>query len=343
MYADCSVVIPTIEERVSQLYGLLNQLVKCVEKPGEVIIVSDGIVEESLLDKIVAAYESEGIRLKLIKTTKGLTTSAHRNIGLKVASRKYILFIDDDILPKTNWLSEMRKTLNNGADVVGGSSEALFVKGTKPPLWWDEALLGGYVAVGNSYISAKTGAIWSCNLAIRKEMTKKITFDEAIGLRRGTNIYGEDAKFVKRAISCGANVVFNSRAIVHHKINERRLRFEYQKTRALHEGFSLRIVFGFNIQMILKYMIIKFLRGIHLSLWHRRKTIPLLVYLLFSLCEGVGWLECVFERLSISKACYEDGKLIIEEAEQAMKKGVWNMLRFERARNSVRHQQLDLG
>jgi glycosyltransferase involved in cell wall biosynthesis len=290
LYKDCSIIIPTIRERELQLFELLSQLIEHAGKLCELIVVSDGVNEPSRLKEIYVRCKKKGINFKFITVVEGLTTSEHRNIGIKAASSNYLIFIDDDVLPAENWLLEMRETLGR-ADVVGGVSKPFFVDRVIPPLWWSEAMLGFYVAVGNEYILLKEG-IWSCNLGVRKEVTKKVIFDQAMGLRKhGSKVYGEDTKFVKKAIECGFKVVFNSRAIVYHRLNNNRITLKYFKSRALQEGFSLRIAQRFGPAMMLKYSIIRLIRGFRLIFKSEAKTTALPVYILLLLYECTGWFK----------------------------------------------------
>jgi GT2 family glycosyltransferase len=287
----CSLIVPTITEREQQLYELLNYLLALTEKPGEVIIVTDGSTKPSWLDEMTVRYEREGMELKFRRAPEGLTSGAHRNLGIKTSSGKYILFLDDDTLPETDWLSKIKKSLVEGADIVGGPSRPFFIHRIEPPLWWDAAMLGPYVAVGNEYILSKEYALWTCNFAMRDVVAKKITFDETLGMRKhGPQIYGEDSSFVKRATRYGFKVVFNPDAIVQHRLDNTRLTLKYLKMRALREGFSLKIAGHYSTRMMLNEIMIRLLRGLRLALIRKGRITSLPVYLYLLLYEIIGWL-----------------------------------------------------
>jgi len=145
-----SIVITTIKERRQDLFELLKCLTCQIVKPCEVIVVCAEKIEVPI--EIITKYQELGIRFKLLQVSSELTLGTTRNLGIKNTQAEYVYFIDDDALPTQFWLMELNKSLQTGVDVVGGVSRPFFKSGFITPIWWDEALIGPYVAVGNQYV-----------------------------------------------------------------------------------------------------------------------------------------------------------------------------------------------
>jgi len=288
---DFSLVIPTIKERRREIHDLLRHLLHAREKPAEVLVVTDVNNGLSFFDEMRRRYSEEGVRLKFLETPEQSSSGGMRNFGILNASGQYVLFLDDDVLPANGWLLEMRKILEQGADIVGGVSEPLFVGKATSPSWWDDALLGVYVAVGNRYISSAESALWSNNFAIRKAVSKTLLFKETLGFRRDRKIFCEDSEFIKRAVQQRFKVVLSQRSIVYHKVSDERLTLEYLKTRALQEGASWKTALGYDERMILLGLIRQLLRGFYFVLMRRRNILALPIHLLLLLYVGLGWLK----------------------------------------------------
>lgn len=109
-----SIVIPLYNvERYIQ--SCLISLEKQYEKNFEVIIVNDGSTDNSV--KIVENFQQNSkLNIKLInQLNKG--ASAARNTGIKYACGEYICFIDSDDMLDRNYLSILKKEIdNNNAD-----------------------------------------------------------------------------------------------------------------------------------------------------------------------------------------------------------------------------------
>jgi len=229
-----SIIIPTIWERESDLRELLYYIRHQTVLPYEVIVVTDGNImhfKDILMDYIDCSIKFKPILIR--DSPLGMK----RNVGIKKTTCDYILFLDDDVLPNRSWLFEMKKSLEDGADLIGGPSKPLFPNGLKIPRWWDESLIGRYVAVGNG-----PDRIWGCNLGIKKRVITDIGyFDESLGPQKGhPSIYGEDVEFVNLVRQKKLSVMFNPRAVVYHKLNAERLCVEYYKKRAVKEGYSIK-------------------------------------------------------------------------------------------------------
>jgi len=294
VHMESSIVITTIKERKPDLFELLHCITHQEVKPFEVIVVCDGKITVPM--EIITKYKELGMRFILIKVSAGLTLGTTRNVGIKKTKAKYVYFLDDDALPTQRWLIEIKKSLEAGAAIVGGVSRPLFKRSFKKPVWWDEALMGPYVAVGNQYIKFKHNGIWGCNFAIRKDAIEKIGyFDEGLGLRKSVpKLLGEDSEFVKRAVRNGLIVQFNPFAEVYHKLDANRISLAYIRMRAWRIGRTAKELNkkyrSYTNVAFFKEMLFKAFRGPYFVLIRKSKATALPLYMIMLLYEVIGWL-----------------------------------------------------
>lgn len=109
-----SVIIP--------VYNVENYLNQCVDsvlnqrfKDIEVILVDDGSKDSS--GQICDDYKKRDPRVKVIHKENGGLSDA-RNIGIRVCSSEYILFLDSDDYWKENCLEDIAKCIENNVDIV---------------------------------------------------------------------------------------------------------------------------------------------------------------------------------------------------------------------------------
>ncbi|MBN2604095.1 MAG: glycosyltransferase family 2 protein [Candidatus Thermoplasmatota archaeon] len=292
-FLDTSLVITTIKERRQYLVDLLQCILNQTIKPLEIIVVCDSKIKMPL--EILGRYEALGIPIAFIEVSPELTLGETRNIGLRNTHNQYIFFLDDDTFPNSNWFVEMSKSLEKGADVVGGVSRPFFNKGFKEPIWWDEVLMGPYVAVGNQFLNFYD-KIWGCNFAIRKDVVNKIGyFDKNLGMRRASpKLLAEDSEFVDRAVRSGLVVRFNSRAVVQHRLNADRINLLNFKKRAWQEGETFKKLNvkrkSYSTSEFIRVISLKYLRGFYFVIKRKSTVVALPIHMLLLVYELMGWL-----------------------------------------------------
>ena len=92
-----SVIVPTILSSKFFLLRALKSLVSQSHKPFEIILVFDGIYQEtSVINELIKDLEFYPIELKILCTNSRAGGSKARNIGINEAGGEIIMFLDDD-------------------------------------------------------------------------------------------------------------------------------------------------------------------------------------------------------------------------------------------------------
>lgn len=117
-----SIIIPIygvelyIEEFAESLLSQITDGVEC-------IFINDGTKDDSMeiLNTIIKKYKIEGVLIN--QSNKGLSSA--RNSGLKVASGKYITFLDSDDIVVDGYISNIIRIIkeNNDVDIIHFNAE----------------------------------------------------------------------------------------------------------------------------------------------------------------------------------------------------------------------------
>ncbi|MEP6668724.1 MAG: glycosyltransferase [Chthoniobacter sp.] len=181
-----SVVIPTCHRP-----EVLTRCLRGLAQDEAEIIVSDDSRDEATRDRV--SREFPHVRW-LAGPRRG--PAANRNSGARAATGDWLAFIDDDCEPQSGWLAALAQAVGN-ADVVEG--RVVSPGATDSPFEEHVENLSG-------------GVLWSCNLAVRREVFERFGgFDEDF-LEAG----GEDMEFAWRIAHAGLRVQFATDALAHH-------------------------------------------------------------------------------------------------------------------------------
>jgi glycosyltransferase involved in cell wall biosynthesis len=115
-----SVIVSTYN-RPDALAVVLEGLLAQTDRRFEIIVADDGSTEETR--KVVASFQQRqpaGPRLlHAWHADTGFRLSAVRNLGVHVASGDYLIFLDGDCVPQTNFVSRHRELAEPGYMVSG--------------------------------------------------------------------------------------------------------------------------------------------------------------------------------------------------------------------------------
>jgi histidinol-phosphate phosphatase family protein len=187
------VVIPTVgRPSLPRLLAALDSAEG--PRPGRVIVVVDG-PEERVTDRY-SPPEVEVLR------GRGAGPAAARNLGWRASSAEWIAFLDDDVIPDSNWLADLATDLGFLSPPAAGSQGRLYVPlpvGRAPTDW-------------ERNVSGLESASWAtADMAFRREALAAVGgFDE-----RFPRAYREDADLALRLLNRGYRLVRGRRWVTH--------------------------------------------------------------------------------------------------------------------------------
>ncbi len=166
-----SIIIPTYN-RASKLANTLEQLKAQTFVDFEIVIVEDGYNNGDLYASIL---KTDKVVYEFLKSKKNV--SAKRNIGASKAKGQYLIFLDDDDIITSNWISDFAEVLKKDkADIAFCAVEASDSNGKKK-----------IISPETAYQDERSWGIFLAGaFAVRKEIFNSINgYDEM--LRYGEN------------------------------------------------------------------------------------------------------------------------------------------------------------
>jgi len=146
------------------------------------------------------------------------------NCAIKAAKGDYIIWIDDDILVNSNWLTEYYNAFINfpNSGIFGGRIIPYF-EGS-PPKW----LISSLPVIGGVYgmCDPKEGNIelddpflpFGGNMAVKGKLQRSFLFDVRIGRQGGKLFAGEESKLIREMLIQGIEGRWVPRAQVEHLV-----------------------------------------------------------------------------------------------------------------------------
>jgi len=231
MTAELSVVVATYK-RAALLEGTLGALA-AQEVPRALeweIVVVDNNSQDRTAEVVDAVSKLTEIPIVYVFEPRQGVSHA-RNRGITEARGSIIAFIDDDILPASDWIAQVEAAMARWrADGVGG--RILPHWEAPPPKWLTQRQdlmdrLGVMDHSDNrvlSYPLKGQPQVWGGNMAFRRAVFEQIGgFDHARGIV-GTKLFrGEEVDLVNRALRQGLRVVYDPAILVRHRIGKARM------------------------------------------------------------------------------------------------------------------------
>ncbi len=218
-----SIVIPTLW-RLDILEKSISAVVKMDIQPMEILVICRPKDD-------VETYEWLLNISKEIKTLKIVTIDIPgqvqaMNAAIPLAKGDIVAILDDDALPKTNWLTEILKCYADPKVGAVGGRDVVFQYGK----FWDtpESQIAGVRdfwgnIIGNHHLvvgeAREVDVIKGCNLTFRRSAVGKLKFDERL-LGKGAQV-GNDSWFSLCIKQLGYKIILNPQAIVNHFPAER--------------------------------------------------------------------------------------------------------------------------
>lgn len=161
--SDCSLIIPTYR-RPNELVQLLRLLSTLPDPPGEVLII-DGSPDDAVNEAIKCHFGECALAYDLVyvKSPAGLTRQ--RNVGIDVATRAFIFFLDDDCLPEPGYFTAIRRVFCEDERKEIGAVRGFLTNSIQetPTLLWRLRFALGIVPKGEPglYHQSGTCGTWS--------------------------------------------------------------------------------------------------------------------------------------------------------------------------------------
>jgi glycosyltransferase involved in cell wall biosynthesis len=241
----------------------------------ELLLVDNNSTDSTSALLADTSWRPSGIPVRIVRE-EHLGLSNARNRAIKEAQGKYLLFIDDDETPDTQWLTAYEHAmLEYTPDALGGRINVLFEHGDRPP-WLQDELLGflGYLDHGEGcWLSEPDTPFYGGNFAVRVDIFSEVgDFNADLGRMGQVNTGGEDTEFYRRLVASNYKVRWVPGAIINHRIRADKLWRSYfldlHYRQGMSEGSRTR---GNRKRLPPKYLFGQLARAIKIALQHRVK------------------------------------------------------------------------
>ncbi len=234
----------------------------------EIIVVDNNSADQTKAVVTEMQKQSKWPLRYVFEGTQGLSYA--RNRGVCEANGDLVVFTDDDVIPKEDWVSRLMGAFEkNDADAVGGPVLPIWLK--MPPEWLSDkqrqfgllALLdrGPKVVVADSRTSGSFLA--GANMAFKKSLFDEFGgFRTDVGMNGRSLMRGEESEFLYRAISSSKRVIYTPDAVVRHKISPERMTLSYMRRLLFAYGRSMVRISKFNHGIFKEVLADCFISGI---------------------------------------------------------------------------------
>ncbi len=190
------------------------------------------------------------------ETQQGLNYA--RNTGIRKSKGRFFSYVDDDIFVSENWLSSIYETfINNDADAVGGRIH-LDPSITLPHWVYSNPELKGFLGfqdLGEEPIrlDGRKNYPYGGNMAFNRRVVKKIGYfnpklgRKGSGRKRSELFKGAETDYFHRLSDSGeAQIFYDPRAIVYHRVMSFQLQKSYFRTIHYNAGYQHAFYDGHN-------------------------------------------------------------------------------------------------
>jgi GT2 family glycosyltransferase len=191
------------------------------------IIVVDNAPEESFNRVKILCNEPAFATLNLhyIHHPK-LGISAARNQGITVARSELIGFLDDDTIPRPDWVELVLRIFSETrADILGGPTEPYYLK--DKPSWFRSTYAATFQGDSGCWLTGGK-AVTGANMAWRKKVLEELGgFLLSFGYLGDKKIYGEETELNLRARRAGFRTWYDPRLLIQHCAHSERMRVSW--------------------------------------------------------------------------------------------------------------------
>jgi GT2 family glycosyltransferase len=269
-----SIVIPTLW-RLDILEKSIGAVAKMDIQPMEILVICRPKDDTETYDWLVNI--SKEIEILKIVTIDIPGQVQAMNAAIPLAKGDIVAILDDDALPKSNWLSEILKCYEDprvgavgGRDIVNPHRKMhgrpqTQIAGVRD--FWGNIIGNHHLVVGEA---REVDVIKGCNLTFRRHAVGSLKFDERL-LGKGAQV-GNDSWFSLCIKQLGYKVILNPQAIVDH--------FPAERADGTRDSLSREKCFEHtanHIAIAISY----------LNLWKKLKFISFYIFVGNRFCPGV--------------------------------------------------------
>jgi glucosyl-dolichyl phosphate glucuronosyltransferase len=171
------------------------------------------------------------------------------NVGLGHATGDVFVFVDDDAVPRPDWLREMLEGIARWPDATmfGGRIDPVWPAGHEG-LDLSNDFLRGLLTIsswGEEEGPLPWFRVWGPNMAFRASVFEEgMRFDPTIGPTSGDFVLGAEVEFTKRLAEAGHRSVYLPRAVVGHQVRPEQLDGRWLSQRAYRLGRGVARLHG---------------------------------------------------------------------------------------------------
>ena len=216
MQIDISIIIPT-KNAGDGFDDCLSRIFTQKQKTNykyEVIVIDSGSTDSTL--DIIAKYPVRLIIIKPEEFGHGKT----RNLGARLATGKYLVFLTQDALPADeNWLDFLLNDIGTDDKIAGAYSRTIPRSNCDPfearyiaQAWGDKKEIKeilDYKIYNNKAYKKKIVFFSNISSCIQKDIWKRFPFSENI-------IIAEDQDWSKRVLEAGYKIAYEPKSVVYH-------------------------------------------------------------------------------------------------------------------------------
>lgn len=218
-----TVVVPTYR-RPKYLYNCLTGLKKQIRLADEILL----IVRDSdiLTWEFIESFDLEFLPVKIL-TVKVTGVVAAMNLGLDNAEGDIVCFIDDDAVPRNDWLAKIEAHFSADPELVGlGGRDRMYlegkklVEGQKPIVgklqWFGRMIANHNLGVGKA---REVDFLKGVNMSYRREAIEQMHFDRRM---KGTGAQAHfEVSFCLSLKREGCRLLYDPEVVVDHYLAER--------------------------------------------------------------------------------------------------------------------------
>lgn len=242
---DVTVLVPTYrrQERLRRLLAAV--LVQQAPFSWELLVVDNDAGGSAR--QVVETVGLAGIPVRyVVEPTLGAVHA--RNRGIREAAGRVVAMLDDDVIPRPEWLATVCAPLLEGAASGAGGPVVLDAAVTRPR-WFDEGGIGGYLtahSLGEERRALTDDEILvTANAAFDRDALRRVDgFDARFGPRGSVQLVADDAHLVRQLMRAGGTLLWLPDAVVDHDLPPERLSRRYLLRRAYWQGRSDWLLWG---------------------------------------------------------------------------------------------------